>query len=368
MTAYLESDVVDLHGTRLLRCGEGQLYAPESAIANESVPTEPEPSCEAAGSGGENQGQHPAEPTPEQTGETGRNRPGRLTDAVAARRRRARRYRAAGLTGRVRRSRDRSAEAEQLADVPDRGVIRRRRRNQVAAERERLASDPYAEAYANRRVRAVALAMSFTGIALGVSISSSAAQTTIATVMGWTADQIAYWLAYGADPALGLVLFASLLVRTVASARGVALPDQAKRMFTRVEIGLFALVAVLNAGPSVAGLITVLWTGAWSSVGTALMVLVIHTLGPVLVATGVFALPYVLDVLAWISVATTAKTTAIASRGDHQPALRGHDQVLAALDSGELSSASASAIARFLGCDKRHAARLRDVIKGSEAA
>lgn len=213
----------------------------------------------------------------------------------------------------------RSRVASEKAGIEDPGVISRRSANATAAAREELASDPRAEAFGNRRARFWLLLMAALGIALGVGISSSTAQTTITTFMGWAADSVAGLAAYGADPALGLVLFATLGARVLASARGVAVPERARRALNGIETVLFGLVALLNAGPSLGRLVADVGTGAWERIGADVMVLVIHCLGPVLVATGVFGIPYMALILAEVSAATTAKRTA-ADRGVTPPA------------------------------------------------
>lgn len=217
---------------------------------------------------------------------------------------------AGGQTWRYRRDRNRWAEAAARATVADAGVIRAGSRTARAAALEAIACDPRAQAYANRTIRAAVMGMAGVGIALGVLISSSAAQHTIATFMRWQPGGVAYYAAYGADPALGLVLFATLLLRSVATARGVGLTTATRRVFDRVEVALFVLVATLNAGPAVFALGAAVLSGRWDAVGPAAMVLVIHTLGPVLVATGVFAVPHMGVVLAEISAATTARLAA----------------------------------------------------------
>lgn len=229
------------------------------------------------------------------------------TVAVTERRLRRAERLAAGDTSKVRRFTNRVAEEKRLADVTDPAVIRAQATNAKAADLEALAADPRAEAYANRKIRLAALSMTGAGITLGVLISSSAAQATIAHFMKWTEGTLAYWAAYGADPALGLVLFATLLVRAVATARGVVIPEGTRKVFDRIELALFVLVALLNAGPALGSLLAAGLSGAWSALGPAAMVLVIHTLGPVLVACGVFGLPYTASVLAAISAATTAR-------------------------------------------------------------
>lgn len=201
----------------------------------------------------------------------------------------------------------RSRVASAKAEIEDPGVIARRSANETAAAREELASDPRAEAFGNRRARFWLLLMAAVGIALGVGISASTAQTTITTFMGWAAGSVAGLAAYGADPALGLVLFATLGARVLASARGVAVPERARRALNGIETVLFALVALLNAGPSLGRLVADVGTGAWERIGPDFMVLVIHCLGPVLVATGVFGIPYMALILAEVSAATTAK-------------------------------------------------------------
>ncbi len=213
----------------------------------------------------------------------------------------------------------RSRVASAKSSIEDPGVISRRSANATAAAREELADDPRAEAFGNRRARFWLLLMAAVGIALGVGISASTAQTTITTFMGWAVNSVAGLAAYGADPALGLVLFATLGARVLASARGVAIPERARRALNGIETVLFGLVALLNAGPSLGRLVADVGTGAWERIGPDFMVLVIHCLGPVLVATGVFGIPYMALILAEVSTATNAKRAA-AERGVTPPA------------------------------------------------
>lgn len=212
-----------------------------------------------------------------------------------------------GMSWWVRWTRRGAAVQQRLAEIPGKGVIRAGSRNERAAELEALAADPRAEAYANRRARFWLLAMAGLGIALGVGISSSTAQQTITSFMGWSASSVAGLAAYGADPALGLVLFATLGARILASARGVEVPKRARTALNRIELVLFSLVALLNAGPSLGHLLGALATGQWVRIGPDFMVLVIHCLGPVLVASGVFGVPYMALILAEITTATNAK-------------------------------------------------------------
>ena len=215
-----------------------------------------------------------------------------------------------GVTWRVRLARRGSAVQQRLSEIPARQVIRRGARAERAAEMEELAGDPRAEAYSNRRARFWLLLMAGLGIALGVGISSSTAQQTITSFMGWDPSGVAGIAAYGADPALGLVLFATLGARILASARGVAVPEVARRALNKIELVLFSLVALLNAGPSLGHLIGDAFSGEWARLGLDVMVLVIHTLGPVLVATGVFGVPYMALILGEITAATNAKRAA----------------------------------------------------------
>ena len=215
-----------------------------------------------------------------------------------------------GVTWRVRLARRGSAVQQRLSEIPARQVIRRGSRVERAAELEQLADDPRAEAYSNRRARFWLLLMAALGIALGVGISSSTAQQTITSYMHWAVDSVAGTAAYGADPALGLVLFATLGARILASARGVPVPEVARRALNKIEGVLFGLVALLNAGPSLGALLGDAFGGEWGRLGPDVMVLVIHTLGPVLVATGVFGVPYMALILGEISSATNAKRAA----------------------------------------------------------
>ncbi len=212
-----------------------------------------------------------------------------------------------GETRAVRQLRRSSAEAERISEIAAPKVIRKQNSVDKAAELEDLAEDPRAEAYSNRRARFWLLLMAATGIALGVGISSSTAQQTIATFMGWGPGTLAYLAAYGADPALGLVLFATLGARILASARGVTVPERARVALNRIELLLFVLIAVLNAGPSLGALIADVVGLRFGELGPDVMVLVIHTLGPVLVATGVFGVPFMALILGEITAATNAK-------------------------------------------------------------
>ncbi|RRO14540.1 hypothetical protein EIL87_19750 [Saccharopolyspora rhizosphaerae] len=219
----------------------------------------------------------------------------------------------AGETRAVRRLRQGSAEAERVSEIADPKVIRKQSAVDKAAELEDLAEDPRAEAYSNRRARFWLLLMAATGIALGVGISASTAQQTIATFMGWQPGTLAFLAAYGADPALGLVLFATLGARILASARGVAIPERAREALNRIELLLFVLIAVLNAGPSLGALIADAIGRRFGELGPDVMVLVIHTLGPVLVATGVFGVPFMALILGEITAATNAKRRQVAA-------------------------------------------------------
>lgn len=212
-----------------------------------------------------------------------------------------------GVTWRVRLARRGSAVQQRLSEIPARQVIRRGARVERAAELEELAGDPRAEAYSNRRARFWLLLMAAVGIALGVGISASSAQQTITSYMGWDPGSVAGIAAYGADPALGLVLFATLGARILASARGVAVPENARGPLNKIEFALFALVALLNAGPSLGALLADAFSGEGARIGPDFMVLVIHTLGPILVATGVFGVPYMAVILSEITAATNAK-------------------------------------------------------------
>lgn len=212
-----------------------------------------------------------------------------------------------GVTWRVRLARRGSAVQQRLAEIPARQVIRASKRNERAAALEEIAGNPRAEAYSNRRARFWLLTMAAVGIALGVGISASSAQQTITSFMGWSPTSIAGLAAYGADPALGLVLFSTLGARILASARGVAVPESAREALNKIEIVLFSLVALLNAGPSLGRLIGDVGATQWGRLGPDFMVLVIHTLGPVLVATGVFGVPFMAVILGEITAATNAK-------------------------------------------------------------
>ncbi|WP_340689201.1 hypothetical protein REH65_33355 (plasmid) [Saccharopolyspora sp. ID03-671] len=213
----------------------------------------------------------------------------------------------AGETRAVRRLRRGSAEAERVSEIADPKVIRKQSAVDKAAELEDLAEDPRAEAYGNRRARFWLLLMAAAGIALGVGISSSTAQQTIATFMNWEPGTLAFLAAYGADPALGLVLFATLGARILASARGVEIPVRAREALNRIELLLFVLIAVLNAGPSLGALLADAVGLRFGELGPDVMVLVIHTLGPVLVATGVFGVPFMALIFGEITAATNAK-------------------------------------------------------------
>lgn len=201
----------------------------------------------------------------------------------------------------------RSHVVTRKAHIADPGVIRRAAANDTAARKEELATDPAAEAFATRRARFWLLSMAALGIALGVAISAATAQATIVSFLGWSAGSVGYYAAYGADPALGLVLFSTLGARVLASARGVALPETARRALGRIELALFGIIATLTAGPSLGRLAADLVQLNLGVLGPDLMVLVIHLLGPVLVACGVFGVPYMGAILGAISAATTAK-------------------------------------------------------------
>lgn len=269
----------------------------------------------------------------------------------------------------------RSATAAERAEVTDPAVIKARGRIRTAGQLEALKADPDAQAHGNRRARLLLLAMSGLGIALGVGISASTAQSTITGFMGWAADSVAAAAAYGADPALGLVLFSILGLRALASTRGVSLPAATATAFTRIEAGLFALVAVLNVGPSLGSLLTALVGLHWSAVGPAFMVLVIHCLGPLLVAAGVYGVPHMLAVLDLIRTATVAATdTGVGASNQQQ---RRHEQVpakwhgdlevvLAAIEAGALPlDPTGSQIYRHLGGgDAARKGPLRDAVAG----
>lgn len=268
----------------------------------------------------------------------------------------------------MRRRRRASDEESQLAAVTSPRVLRGERKLSEGEALEALDADPRAEARANRRGRAAILKLAGGAIAAGVAVSSVTAQATVTAVLGWTADThpVGYWAAYLVDPMLGALLFGLLALEALASTRGVELSAGASRVFRRVEFTLFALVAALNAGPSLGALIA-------EFSGQAFMALVIHLIGPVLVGLGVYAVPHALAVLAAISRATAGcgeQTDAASSLVDPYAEVpeRWHGDVsavLCAIDNGELpADPSGAQIHRIVGGDAAKKKPLRHAVAG----
>ncbi|MBA8827096.1 hypothetical protein FHX42_004480 [Saccharopolyspora lacisalsi] len=275
----------------------------------------------------------------------------------------------------TRRRRGRSETEAERAGIASPAEHRLSARIRTAGRLETLKTDPDAQAHSNRRSRALLLGLSGSGIGLGVAISAATAQSTITSFMGWAAGSFASLAAYGADPALGLVLFAVLGLRALASTRGVVLPPTTATAFTRIEFGLFALVAVLNIGPSVGHLVAAVVQLQWAAVGPAAMVLVIHALGPVLVASGVYGVPHMLTVFDRIRTATTSGGGAPVGAGNQQrrdryaavPA-KWHadlDTVLVAIEDGQLPcDPSGTQIHAWVGGDAGKKKPLREAVAG----
>lgn len=225
-----------------------------------------------------------------------------------------------GQTRAVTRRRRGAAEARELAEITSPAVVAGQRRLDEAEALERLDSDPRAESRANRTTRRWVLRLAGGAIATGVLVSSATAQATVTAMLGWTAaaSPFGYYAAYLVDPMLGALLFSLLFTQALASNRGVALGGES-RVFRTVEASLFGLVAVLNGGPSLAAVFSLagsaLSGGASAAeLGRAVMVLIIHLIGPGLVGLGVYAMPSLLAVLARISAATAAQLC-----GDQNP-------------------------------------------------
>lgn len=293
----------------------------------------------------------------------------------------------AGRTWRVaRRVRD-VAEERRLADEESPRVLRAERELDDDERLEEIESDPRSEARSNRRVRTWVQRLIGASVAGGLVISSSTAQTTITDTMNWSIEHapVGFVAAFGADPVLGLVLFAVLFVRSLATNRGVALPAAAQQVFRRVEMSLFALVAALNGGPAVAGLLRSLVAvvapqalRVLDILGHGLMSLVIHLLGPVLVGLAVYALPHVMDLLRQISVATQSRlhtggpgpvrgSSPLVDRSNGVPAKWHPDlaAVLAAIDDGRLPvNPSGGRIHALVGGDAAKKAPLREAVAG----
>lgn len=279
----------------------------------------------------------------------------------------------------TRRRRGRSATEAERAEITDPKVIRRKAAARCSGELERAATDPDAQAHADRKARLRLLGMSGLGIALGVAISSATAQDTITSFMGWADGTVAATAAYGADPALGLVLFAILALRALASTRGVVLPAGTQTAFNRIEFGLFSLVATLNIGPSLGHLAAALLGSNWAEVGPAVMVLVIHALGPVLVAAGVYGIPHMLAVFDLIRTATATTTGGGVGpiNREKQPPdwldAKWHDEfhtLIRAIDSGELEpDPTGRRLYGYLGGgDAAKKGPLRDAVAGHHPA
>lgn len=219
-----------------------------------------------------------------------------------------------GQTRAVTRRRRGTAEARELAEITSPAVVDGQRKLDEAEALERLDSDPRAESRSNRSTRRWVLRLAGGAIAAGVLVSSSTAQATVTAMLGWSADSspFGYYAAYLVDPMLGALLFSLLFTQSLASNRGVAL-DGESRVFRQVETTLFGLVAVLNGGPSLAAVFSQIGSlafgdgGSVAELGRAVMVLVIHLIGPGLVGLGVYAMPSLLAVLSRIAAATSAK-------------------------------------------------------------
>lgn len=268
----------------------------------------------------------------------------------------------------VRRRRRASEEETQLGTVMSPRVLRGERKLAEGQALEALDADPRAEARANRRGRAAILRLAGGAIAAGVAVSSVTAQATVTSVLGWTAAShpVGYWAAYLVDPALGALLFGLLALQALASTRGVALSEGASTAFRRVEFALFALVAALNAGPSLGHLVA-------DFGGTAFMALVIHLIGPVLVGLGVYAVPHALSVLSAIARATAGRgeqPQAAFSLVDAYAAVpeRWHEDLqatVAAIDTGSLpTDPSGAEIHRMVGGDAAKKKPLREAVSG----
>src|SRR5690606_30351180 len=207
--------------------------------------------------------------------------------------------------------RRRSADvAQQLSLTRSARVIKGRRRLTEADELESIAADPRSIARANRVARRWSVWALLVSIAAGLLISASTAQVTITETLGWDSGSIGYWLAYAADPAIGVPLFAMLGVTALAVQREVKLPEATTAAFKRSELGLFLLVALLNGGPAFASALrSIAVLGGASpetlrvmdTAGHGLMYTIVHLIGPVLVGIVIVALPHVTGALALIS-------------------------------------------------------------------
>lgn len=207
--------------------------------------------------------------------------------------------------------RRRSADvAQQLSLTRSARVIKGQRRLTEADELESIAADPRSIARANRVARRWSVWALLVSIAAGLLISASTAQVTITETLGWDSSSIGYWLAYAADPAIGVPLFAMLGVTALAVQREVTLPAATTGAFKRSELGLFLLVALLNGGPALASALrSIAVLGGASpetlrvmdTAGHGLMYTIVHLIGPVLVGIVIVALPHVTGALALIS-------------------------------------------------------------------
>ncbi|MEU5853646.1 hypothetical protein, partial [Saccharopolyspora shandongensis] len=147
----------------------------------------------------------------------------------------------------------------------------------IAASR----SDQAARAAATQRRILGALSV---GVALGVGISSTTAQTTIVDTLGWQQGSIPAALAYLADPALASVAFAVLALIMRAAVAGVAIPAKSKAAFYAIEVLTTSMIVLLNVGPSV-------------GVPHAAMTVIVHLIGPAVAASGIIAIPHAASVL-----------------------------------------------------------------------
>ncbi|MEV5408593.1 hypothetical protein AB0K60_07120 [Thermopolyspora sp. NPDC052614] len=218
----------------------------------------------------------------------------------------------AGETRRVRQLRARVAEAHRLVELQDDQALlevetdkvrKRRLKVNQAARLYALGQDPRALAWRDQKVRRTVTAMVMSAAGIALSVSSIGVQGSVSTALELKERSLAWWAAFGVEPALSLPLLAAVGVQAYSAMRGKVVDrrsPEGKRL-TRVEALLLGLTLLLNCWPALPGV-----AGDFDA-----LTLVVHALGPVAAVTAVWVLPTLWSLLAVLPMPVGDRSPAV---------------------------------------------------------
>lgn len=194
-----------------------------------------------------------------------------------------------GETRRVRALRAEVAEAYHLArlqqdetpfEVDSPKVRKLQRRTREAARLHQLAQHPAALAYRDAKVRRVTTTMVMSAASIALAVSSIGVQASVAKALRLTDGDLGWWGAFGVEAVLSLPLLAAVGVQSYSAIRGKVVDRKSAegRKLFWVELALLGLTLTLNCWPAFVAPFDML-------------VLIVHSLGPVAAVIAVWVLP-----------------------------------------------------------------------------